>query len=136
MPFTERTAAVQRQFAHHDKITKLIGLHLFARREHPDGDGQVETRPLFFDVGRSEIDRGAAKSEIKPGIDQRRHYPVPGFLHRGVGKADDNDDRVSVPGIDFDLNGISFDAVDGGGTSLGQHSSSVVRPSAKCNKEV
>ena len=60
--------AGQRQFARHDKIIQLIGLQLLARGQHPDGDGQIKTRPLLLHVGGGEVDRGRPMGNLKPEL--------------------------------------------------------------------
>ena len=117
--FDRADRAIERQFAHHDKILELIGFDLFAGGGHPDGNGQVKAWSLLLHVGRGEIDRRAAKAEVESGIDEGRHHAVSGLFDRRVGKADDDDDRVAVTGIDLHFDGIGFDAVDSGGTDFG-----------------
>ena len=123
-PFDRTHPAVQGQLAHDHEVFELVGFSLFAGRHHADGDGQVEARPLFFHVRRGQVDGGAAEGEIEPGIDEGGHDPVAGFFHRGVRQADDDNNSVAIPGVDFHLDRICLDAVDGSRTDLGQHASS------------
>ena len=95
-----------------DELIKLIRLQLLAGGEHADGDGQVKTRPLFFDVGGREIDGRTTHREFVARIGQRGGDAVAGFLHSGVGQSHDNDERVAEADIDLDLDRVSLDPVD------------------------
>ena len=59
--------------------------------------------------------------EVEAGIGERGDDAVARFFHRGVGQADDDDQRVAIAGVDFDFDGISLDAIDRGGTDFGEH---------------
>jgi hypothetical protein len=94
---------------------------LFAGGENAQGDRQVKTGAFLFDVGGRKVDGGAAHGEFIAGIAERGEDAILGFLDRGVGQADDDNDGVAVTGVDFDLNGVGINAIDGGGTDLAQH---------------
>jgi hypothetical protein len=83
------------QFANHDKVFELIGLDLFAGGDHADGDRQIEAWPFFLHVGGREVDRGAAEGEVIAGVDQGGRDTIARLLHCGVGKTDDNDQRIA-----------------------------------------
>ena len=108
--------AGQREFADDDEIVELIGFDLFAGGQHAQRNGQIETRPFLFHVGGREIDGRAAHRKFEAGIGERGRHAVARFLHRGVRQADDDDQRVAPTGIDFDFDGIRFNAVERGGT--------------------
>jgi hypothetical protein len=71
--------------------------------EHPDGDGQIETRPLLADIRRRQIDGGPPHGKLEPGIGQRRRNPVARFLDRRIWQPDDDDDGVPLAAIDLHL---------------------------------
>ena len=113
--------AGQREFADDDKIVELVGFDLFAGRQHPQRDGQIETRPFLFHVGGREVDGRAAHRKFEAGIGERGRDAVARFLHRGVRQADDDNQRVAPAGVDFDFDRIGFNAVERGGTDLREH---------------
>jgi hypothetical protein len=106
---------------------------LFAGSDHADGDRQVEARPFLFHIGWREVDGSAAESEAEAGVDQGGHHTIAGFLNRHIRKPNDNDQRISVTGVDFHLDRIRFDAADRGGTNLGQHDSVMNQRGGKRN---
>jgi hypothetical protein len=110
---------VQRQFADHQKILELVRLNLFARRQHSDGNRQIEARPLLAHVRRCEIDGRPAHRKFEPGISQRGAHPVPRFLDRRIRQSDDDNQRLAPATVDFHFNRIRFDAIDSGRTDLG-----------------
>ena len=120
-PLQRPHRAGEREFADGDKIVELIGLDLFARRQHPERDGQIEARPLLFHVGGREVDGRAAHRKFVAGIGERGRHAVARFLHRGVRQADDDNQRVAPAGVDLDFDRKSFDAVERGGADLREH---------------
>ena len=55
---------------------------------------------------------GNLKPELVSAVDNA----VARFLHRGVRQADDDDQSVAPTGVDFDFDGIRFNAIERGGT--------------------
>ena len=120
-PLTGRTAPVSASSPTMMKLSNWSDCELVTGRQHADGDGQIETRPLLFDIGRGQIDGRAAHGKLEPGIGQRRGDAVPRFLHRRIRQPDDDDDRIAPAGIDLHLDGEGFDSIDRGGQNTGQH---------------
>jgi len=121
--FNRPNRAGEGEFPDHDEVVQLIGLKLLAGSEHADGDRQIKTWSFLFYVCGREIDRRAAKSKSESGIDESGHDPIARFLDRGIGQANDHNDSVAVTRVNLDLDRVSLDAIDGGGTDLGQHGS-------------
>src|ERR1019366_10598518 len=110
---------VERQFANHNEILKLVGFELFAGGNHADGDGQVEAWPLFLYVRWGKVDRGPTESEAEAGVDQGGCHTVAGFLNRSIRKPNDDNKRVAVAGVDFDFDWICFNPANCRRTDLG-----------------
>jgi hypothetical protein len=111
--------AGQGQFAHHDETVQPVGLDLFARRQHAQGDGQIETRTFLLDVGGRQIDGGPPQGKLKPGIVDGGADAVPRLFDGRVRQPDDDHDCVSPSRIDFHLDRVRVDTLDRGGTYLG-----------------
>jgi len=113
--------AGQCEFTDDDEVIKLIGFELVVCRENAKRNRQVEARSFLAHVGGREIDREATNRESKPGIRQRRDDAVLGFLHRGVGQADDQDLKIARASVGLNFNWKSLDAVYCCGTNFGEH---------------
>ena len=90
--------------------------------QHPDGDGQIEARPLLFNVRRSKIDRRAS---ARPPVTAVRHgggHAILTLFHRCVRQSDDDHLRVTGPFIHLDLHLPRIGAMQGSGINFGQHS--------------
>ena len=109
--------AGQREFTDDDEIVELIGFELFAGGQHAQRNRQIKSRSLLFHVGGREIDGRAAHREFEAGIAEGGGHTVARFLYRGVRQPDDDNQRVAPTGVDFDLDGIRFDAIERGGTN-------------------
>ena len=90
-------------------------LNLVIGREHANGHGQIEARPLLLDIRRRQIDRRAPHRKLEPGIGQRRRNPVSRLLHRRIREPGNHDEGVPPSGIDFHIDKAGLDAVDCGG---------------------
>ena len=70
--------------------------------EDRNRDRQVEARPLFGELGRSQVDGDPALRELVAGITDRRLDPLPCLLDRPVGEAHDGEPRQAVGDIRLD----------------------------------
>ena len=88
--FDRTDGAGEGEFADDDEVLELVGGELFAGGEHAEGDGQIEARAFFAEVGGREVDGGAALRKAETGVDQRGGDAIAGFFNRGVGEPDDD----------------------------------------------
>jgi len=92
--------AVERELAETERGD--VYLQLPARAEDPKGDRELEPGSFLAALGRREIHRDPAERELKAGVPDGRTYALPRFLHRGVGKTDDDQGRQTVRDVDLD----------------------------------
>ncbi len=83
--------------------------------ENPHGDGQVERRAFFPDVGGGQIHGDLLQGELKAGVLHGRGDPVARLLHRRVGQADGRKGGQAGGEIDLDLHREGLDAENSGG---------------------
>ena len=114
-------AAVQGQLADDGEVAQLFGQQLAGGDQQAQRDRQIEAAGVFAEVGRSEIDDGAAGMPGVAEIGQGALDAMNALLDRHLGQADE--DRLGQPGrdIDFDLDGNGVDADEGEGVQLGEH---------------
>ena len=114
-------AAVQGQFADGGEIADLFGQHLSGGHEQAQGDGQIEAAGTFGQVGRGQVDDGAA---VMAGIAEVGQGPldaVNALLDGHFRQADQNRFREPDGDVDLHLNGNRFDTDQGKGIQLGEH---------------
>ncbi len=92
--------------------------------EDADGDGQVEARALFLQIGWGEIDGGECWRNQVAGVLDGGANAIAAFADGGVGQA--NGMKVIFVGddatvIDLDVNEIGIDSVDSCTEGLEKH---------------
>ena len=97
----------------------------------PMAMGRSKLGPSFFTSAGARLMVVRPKVKLNPELISAVITRSRDSFTAASGKPDDDDDGVPVPGIDFHLDRIRFDAVDGGGTDLGQHGHSYGRGSGK-----
>ena len=113
-------AAVQGQLAEEDG--RLHGRQRLAGAEQDaDGDGQVVGRAGFLQVGGSQVDGDAAHGELAAAVADGGADSLLGFLHGGVGQADDVKGGQAGGDVGFGLNNLAVQTDDGAGLSGCQH---------------
>ncbi len=89
-----------------------------------ESHGQVESGAFFFDVGRGEVDGDVRGGNVIAAVLQRGADAVAALAHRGVGQADGVEVvliALDAGAVDFHLNDVGVDAVDGGAESFIEH---------------
>ena len=118
-PFARSHRTGKREFADGNEVIELIRFNLLTCRQHAERDRQIKARPFLLHIGGREIDGGAPVRKSEPGTVERRGDAVARFFHRSIRQSDDHDERIAITSADLDFDGISFDAIDGGGTNAG-----------------
>ena len=83
--FHRPNRASQCKFADKTEFLEFFRIDFFAHRDHAERDRQIETGPFFLNVGRREIDRGAATRPAIATVHDRSGNAIAAFLHRRVG---------------------------------------------------
>ena len=109
---------VQSEFTYEAEIFERRAIELFGHRDHPKRNRQIKAGPFFFNIGRCEIDRGAAARPKISAICNCRRHAVATLLHGGVRQPDDDDVWVAASAVDFDLNFVRIYAVNRGGINF------------------
>ena len=88
-----------------------IALNAVAPAQNSDGDGQVERRRLFLDVGGGEVDEELVAGEGVAGVEDGAVDALDGFFDGGLRESDDGrlfksmcsniitPDRITEPGL-------------------------------------
>ena len=95
---TER--AIERELAEAERLH--VDGELAARAQDPERDRQVEACAFLAPLGRREVHGHAAERELVARIADRRAHALTRLLHRGVGKADDDERGQPVGDVDLD----------------------------------
>jgi len=89
--------------------------------EEANGHGEIKRSPLFFYVGRSQIDRDPSRGKFVAGILDGGFDTILAFLDSPFREADGGELRQPLSDIDFHLDRISIDSEQSPGQNLGQH---------------
>ena len=101
--------SVQREFAHEHAIPGAAQIDFFLRCHHAHRNGQIETRALFLDIRRREVDGATPSRPAVSAVGNRRRHPVLALLHGGIGQPHHHDERLAPGGIDLDLHLVGID---------------------------
>ncbi len=88
-------------------------VHVFFGRQHPQGDGQIQSGSVFFQVCRGQVDGNVGIGKPEAGVLHCRLHPLPGFFHRRIRKAHHFKSRHAVGHIYLHRNHFSVDASGG-----------------------
>ena len=114
--------AVERELADGDHPLQPLAGNETGRREHADGDRQVERRPHLAHVRRREVDRYPPRRKLEAGVADGALDAVAALADARVGQADEGDRRQpAVRYVDLDPDGMRLDAEQGRGPHDGQH---------------
>ena len=88
--------------------------------ENPDGHRQIEARSLFADVGRGQVDGERLVGVPEAGVHERGFDPLAALAHGYVGHSHGHGVLGIAGGVqvDFDIDQVSIDAVNGGAEDL------------------
>lgn len=114
--------AVERELAEHDRVAQVTHWDEPGGREHAEGDGQVETRTDFADIGRREVDRDTSLRKREAGVADGALDTVATLTHAGIGQPHQRDRRQpAIRDVDLDADGVGVDAVNRRGAEYGKH---------------
>src|SRR5437588_2644699 len=121
---------IKRQLSNCQNVGKVFGIAEIAiSTENPEGNRQIKAGTFFAHVGRREIDRGLVKRKEKRAVINRRSNTLPRLAYCEIGQANYNHRRrligLAAHGsqIDFDVDQIGIDAIDGSALSAEEHGS-------------
>ena len=92
--------------------------------EDADGDGEVEAGAFFLEVGGREVDGDAGGGKVEAGVLDGGADAVARLADGGVGEADGGEGfflGFDAGEVDFHVDDVCVDAVDGGAASLEEH---------------
>ena len=117
--------AIKAKLADQDEVADVLDGESAVGTQDADGDGQVETGALFFEVGGSEVDGDACGREVEAGVLDGGADAVAGFADGGVGQAYGGEAAVigglDAGEVDLDVDEVGVDTVDGGAARLKEH---------------
>lgn len=117
--------SVKSELAHGHDLGRTVR-KLPIRSEHAEGDGEVIRRSDLRKIRRREIHDDAFGRELVPARCHGRSNPLLGLADGGIGKTDDDEDRLaSTTDVGFDANGVRLDPDDGARCNRGVHSCTV-----------
>ena len=105
-----------------DEDVLIEGLHGAHGAQDAHGHGQIEAGAFLAHVGRGEVDGDALVGVAEAGVDERALDALAAFADGDVGHAD-HYGVARVAGcehVDFDIDQVSIDAVNGGAAGLEQ----------------
>ena len=76
--------AVERQLAKDDSVVDLTGGDETGRRQHPEGDREIECRADLADVGGGEVDRDVTPRELEARVPDGALHAVSALAHAGI----------------------------------------------------
>ena len=112
-PAHRANRAIERQFS--DQQVPIQALHRTHRPQNPQRHRQVEAGPFLAHVGGRQVDGELLVGISEARIDQRALDALAALAHGGIGHADHHGiARVARrKHVDFDIDQVSIDAVDG-----------------------
>ena len=119
--FHRANTAIERELTDETIFFERRAIEVLGDRDQPERDRQVEAWAFFLNVGRCEIDRRSAARPMVAAVNDRCRDAILAFLHCSIGQADNNDLRISMRAVDFDLYLVGVDAKNGSGVNLGEH---------------
>ncbi len=122
-------APLQAQLTEDRHAVKPLAVDLAGRRQHPQGNRQVERGALLADVGRGEVHRDPFQRKRVPGVGERRVHPLASFFYGALRQAHGRKRRQAVRDVGLDVDQVGVDAEHGGGADAGQHLPHPLTPS-------
>ena len=87
--------------------------HILLGSQHPQGNGQIQSGPILFQVRRSQIHSYVGVREPEAGILHRSLHPLPGLLHCRIRQPHHFKGRHAVGHIHLHCNHFSVDPAGG-----------------------
>src|ERR1700756_3595156 len=116
--------AVEREFSDKKAIRHFLPGETAIGTDDAERHGQVEPGTFFLDVGRGKVDSDVGGRNVVAAVFQRGADAVASFAHSCVGQADGVEVvliALDARAVDFYLNNVGIDAVDGGAQRLVKH---------------
>ena len=119
-PLDGLDGSVERQFAHHHILFKLVGRYLTIGSHHSHADGHIVKRTLLTHIGRGEIDGNSTTRETHSRFAQSALDAVTAFLDSRIRQADHNGSNA-LRRHRLTIDGSGIDALQGGRNSSNDH---------------
>ena len=116
--------AVEAELADQDEVGDVLDGERAVGSEDADGDGEIEAGAFFLEVGGGEVDGDAGGGEVEAGVLDGGADAVARLADGGVGEADGGEGLflgLDAGEVDFDVDDVCVDAVDGGAASFEEH---------------
>jgi len=116
--------AVKRELSDEKTVRDILLCEAAVGSDDAQGHGQVEPGTFLLDVGGGEVDGDLRGRNVVAAVLQSGADAVAAFAHSGVGQADGVEVilvALDAGAVDFHLNNVGVDAVDGGAESLIKH---------------
>jgi len=116
--------AVKRELSDEKAIRHFLLGEAAVGSNDAERHGQVESQTFFLDVGGGEVDGDMRGRDVVPAVFQRGADAVTALAHGGVGQANGVEVvliALDAGAVDFHLNDVGIDAVDGGAESFVEH---------------
>src|SRR5439155_7126983 len=94
--------AAERELAAYRRALERFSRDLAARRQHADGEREVEARARLAQMRGREVGGDALRGELEPGVEQRRPYALARFPYGWIGQAHDGERRQAAAQVDLD----------------------------------
>ena len=110
------------------EVLQLLGQQLPGGDQQAQGDRQIEAAGVLAQIGRGQVDDGAAGVAAVAEVGQGPLDAVDALLDRHLRQADEDRLGQAGRGIDLDLDGHGVDADEGEGVELGEHARAIPEP--------
>ena len=114
-------AAVERQLADGGVPVQALARDLVRRREHRDGDRQVEAGAFLPQASRREVHRDPVPRPLETCRGHARPHSVLRLLARAVGEADDREARQSALDVRLHLHASRVETDESVGDRAREH---------------
>jgi hypothetical protein len=105
--------AIQRQFAECRVTAQVLARHHLHRRQHRQGDRQVEVAALLQQIRRRQVDQHPPRRQRQADGAERRTHPFARLAHRLVGQADQQQGGCAARDLHLHLDRHRLDAGEG-----------------------
>ena len=113
---------VERQFAHHHVLFKLVGRNLPVGSHHSHGDGHIVERTLLTHISRGKIDGDGTSRKTHTGFAQSAFYTITALLDSRIRQANQNG-SYALCGHRLAIDGGGIDTLQGCRNSSNDHDS-------------
>ena len=113
--------AAERELPAHRASLQGLRRHLTAGEEHPDGDREVEARPLLAEAGGRQVDRQPHHRELELGVQERRAHALARLANGAVRKPDEREGGQPAARVHLHDHLAAADPLQGECGDAGQH---------------